>query len=103
MDNVINPAWVQVGELGLAFITIILCASLVLFVMKTSAEREQNYLGMITKFLPLIEGISNSIDAINAGMIGIGTRLGNMETHQAGFMPRAECKLLDPENEPVPK
>jgi hypothetical protein len=92
-----NPAWVQVDELGLAFIVVILCASLVLFVMKTSADREQNYLGMITKFLPLIEGISNSIDNINANMTSIGTRLGSMETHQLDFMPRAECRILDAE------
>ena len=92
-----NPAWVQVGELGLAFITIILCASLVLFVMKSSAEREQNYLGMITKFLPLIEGISNSIDNINTNMMNIGTRLGSMEAHQTDFMPCAECRILGAE------
>jgi len=52
---------------------------------------------VITKFLPLIEGISNSIDNINANMMNIGTRLGSMETRQTDFMPRAECRILDAE------
>ena len=37
----ISPSWVQAGELGLAFVVIILCAWLVLYTMRSSAEREK--------------------------------------------------------------
>jgi hypothetical protein len=64
--------------LGLAFIVVILCAYLVMSVMKHSAVRESKYVEMITKFAPVIEGISISITDIKNSMEGIGTRLQNI-------------------------
>jgi hypothetical protein len=90
----IGSNWVQAGELGLAFVVMILCSGLVLFVLKTSNTREKNYLDMIAKFLPLIENISNSMDSVNANMGMISNRLENIENGQTVFMTRNECKIL---------
>lgn len=61
----ITSDWVQVGELGLAFIVVILSSALVLFVIKTSARREHDYLVIITKVLPVMENMAASISGIN--------------------------------------
>ena len=63
--NLFESSWVQAGELGFAFVVLILCAGMVIYVLKTSAAREKNYLDLITKFLPMMEGISNGIESIN--------------------------------------
>lgn len=47
MTEIISPSWVQVGELGLAFVVIILCVWLVTFVMKKSSERENMLMALI--------------------------------------------------------
>jgi hypothetical protein len=47
MTDIVNPNWVQAGELGLAFVVIILCVWLVTFVMKKSAERENMLMSLI--------------------------------------------------------
>jgi hypothetical protein len=66
-----------------------------LYVLKTSSAREREYLGMISKFLPLMESISASMDNVNVSMLNISARLENIEGSQLAFMPRAECKILD--------
>lgn len=47
MPEIANPSWVQVGELGLSFIVIILCAYLVSYTVKTSAVREKQLIDTI--------------------------------------------------------
>lgn len=57
--------FVQAGELGLAFVIVMLCLGLVLFVVKTSARREQDYLLIIKTVLPVMEKMSISMSNIN--------------------------------------
>jgi hypothetical protein len=77
-----GPEWVQAGELGLAFIVIILCSGLVLFVMKSSSQREQELLQIITKVLPVMEGLVASTNTINMGIGAINLRLESIEDNQ---------------------
>jgi hypothetical protein len=70
-----GPEWVQVGELGLAFVVVLLCSGLVLFVIKTSARREHDYLDIIKTVLPVMEKMSVSMSNINL-------RLENIEENQ---------------------
>ncbi len=89
---VIETDWVQAGELGLAFIVVVLCSALVMFVMQSSTRRERELLQIIMmKVTPLMESMSTAMDGINAAMSQIGDRLKNIEDTQMGFMPRAEC------------
>jgi hypothetical protein len=88
---VIETEWVQAGELGLAFIVVVLCSALVMFVMQSSTRRERELLQIIMKVTPLMESMSTAMDGINAAMSQIGDRLKNIEDTQMGFMPRAEC------------
>ena len=71
----ITPEWVQAGELGLAFVVVLLCSGLVLYVMKTSARREHELLQVIMKVLPVMESMSTSMASVN-------TRLENIEDNQ---------------------
>jgi hypothetical protein len=65
MDLFTTPEWVQAGELGLAFIVVLLCSGLVMYVMKSSARREHELLEVIMKVLPLMESMSASMTSIN--------------------------------------
>lgn len=47
ITEILNPNWVQAGELGLAFVVIILCVWLVTFVMRKSSERENLLMALI--------------------------------------------------------
>ena len=64
----IGDEWVQVGELGLAFIVVILCSGLITFVMRTSARREQELMNIITKVLPLMESLSAGLENVTTGL-----------------------------------
>ena len=77
----IGDEWVQVGELGLAFIVVILCSGLITFVMRTSARREQELMNIITKVLPLMESISSGSLTAN-GITAINLRLESIEDNQ---------------------
>jgi hypothetical protein len=86
----IGPEWVQVGELGLAFIVILLCSGLVLFVMKTSARREQELLQIITKVLPVMESMSTSMTNINTRLEHIEDNQLKLYEHKTPIKPRKE-------------
>ncbi len=73
--NLITPQWIQAGELGLAFVVIILMSGLVTYVVKSSTRREQEYLKIITTTLPMLQGIAT-------GMANINLRLESIEENQ---------------------
>ena len=75
----IGDEWVQVGELGLAFIVVILCSGLITFVMRTSARREQELMNIITKVLPLMEYLSAGLANAVAGINAVNTSLESIE------------------------
>ncbi len=54
----ITPDWVQAGELGFAFVVVILCTALVVYVLKTSAARESKLLDALMKFESQFDGIT---------------------------------------------
>jgi peptidoglycan hydrolase CwlO-like protein len=64
--EVINPNWIQAGELGLAFVVIILCAWLVLYTMKTSASREALLLSLIENQQVKLSELSGTIEKITS-------------------------------------
>ena len=73
MENITNPSWVQAGELGLAFIVIILCSSLVVYVMKTSASREK-------MFMDIIQTQTTALQRMADGLEDVVKRLETIET-----------------------
>ncbi len=78
----IGPEWIQAGELGIAFVVLLLCAALVMYVMKTSARREQELLQVILKVLPVMEAMSASMTNITTSMGAINLRLESIEDNQ---------------------
>jgi len=80
--SIIGSEWIQAGELGLAFIVVVLCAGLITFVMKTSARREQELMGVITQVLPMMEALVSSTTAITNGIGVINLRLESIEDNQ---------------------
>ncbi len=92
----IETSWVQAGELGLAFVVMILCAFLVVAVMKNSTVRESKYIEVITKFAPLMESISNSMDVFKISMESINHRLENIESAQLAMTQREKLKVRKP-------
>ena len=77
--EVINPNWIQAGELGLAFVVIILCASLVLYVMKSSAAREALLMELIQGQNAELSKLSNAITQLSNGVGDIVDRLETLE------------------------
>lgn len=75
----ISPDWVQAGELGLAFVVIILCAWLVLYTMKTSAAREQMLMQLIDNQQGKLTELSNAITHMANGVGDIVDRLEAIE------------------------
>ena len=59
---IVDPSWVQKGELGLAFIVLLLATGLVRFVLKTSGEREKQLLAIVEKIAPALQLIFEKID-----------------------------------------
>ena len=77
--EVINPNWIQAGELGLAFVVIILCAWLVLYTMKTSAAREALLMELIQGQNAELSKLSNAISQLSNGVGDIVDRLETLE------------------------
>lgn len=82
----INPSWVQAGELGLAFVVIILCAWLVLYTMKTSANRE-------ALLLKLIENQQEKLTELSGAIEKITTEIKAMSNEIAGRLDDIEEKV----------
>ena len=94
----ITPNWIQAGELGLAFIVIILCAWLVLYIMKTSANREalllnliENQQGKLTELSGTIEKITSEIRAMSSEIAG---RLDDIEEKVKATPPKQTRKAV---------
>lgn len=68
MGNLLEPSWVQAGEIGLAFVVIILATWLVMYVLKTSGMREKRYIEIINGFLPLMQSIADRLEDIEAAV-----------------------------------
>lgn len=79
MENVITPQWVQAGELGLAFIVILLCAWLVLYVMKTSSAREALLMNLIHEQSNELSKLSSATTSLSNGVGDIVDRLEKLE------------------------
>lgn len=80
MENInISPDWVQAGELGLAFVVIILCAWLVLYTMKTSAAREQMLMQLIDNQQGKLTELSTAIQNMANGVTDVVDRLERIE------------------------
>lgn len=62
--EILTPAWVQAGEIGLAFVVVILATWLVVYVLRTSGDREKRYVGIINGFLPLMQSIADRLEDI---------------------------------------
>ncbi len=75
----ITPEWVQAGELGLSFVVIILCAWLVLYVMKTSSAREVQLMELIQSQNSELGKLSNAITQLTSGVGDIVDRLETLE------------------------
>ena len=75
----INPSWVQAGELGLAFVVIILCAWLVLYTMKTSASREKMLMDLIKSQQSKLTELSTTMQKMADGVGDIVNRLESIE------------------------
>ncbi len=93
--SIVGAEWIQAGELGLAFIVVVLCAGLITFVMKSSARREEELMKIISRVLPLMESISSGMDTFNLSMTSVANRLEKIEEGQIVFMTKNECKILD--------
>ena len=80
MTEIISPDWVQAGELGIAFIILILASSLVRYVLKTSGERETRLLVIVEKIAPSLQLIFEKIDDFDERLeavekaVGVDTR-----------------------------
>jgi len=86
MENITDPSWVQAGELGLAFIVIILCSSLVVYVMKTSAARER-------MFLDIIQTQTTTLQRMADGLEDVVNRLETIES-KVNIKPQTRKKSL---------
>lgn len=75
----ISPSWVQAGELGLAFVVIILCACLVLYTMKTSASREKMLMDLIKSQQSKLTELSTTMQKMADGVGDIVNRLESIE------------------------
>ena len=75
----ISPSWVQAGELGLAFVVIILCAWLVLYTMKTSASREKMLMDLIKSQQSKLTELSTTMQKMADGVGDIVNRLESIE------------------------
>ena len=75
----ISPEWVQAGELGLAFVVVILCAWLVLYTMKTSAAREAMLMNLIDSQQGKLTELSMAIQHMADGVGEIVDRLETIE------------------------
>lgn len=62
--EVISPNWIQVGELGLAFVVIILCAWLVLYTQKTSASREKMLMEIIQTQTSTLQRMADGLEDV---------------------------------------
>lgn len=76
----ISPDWVQAGELGLAFVVIILCAALVLYVMKSSSAREALLMELIQGQNAELSNLSKAISQLSNGVGDIVDRLEALES-----------------------
>lgn len=63
--DAIQPSWVQAGELGLAFVVLILATWLVLFVLKTSGRREAALLKIVQDMAPVLNVLLEKVDDMN--------------------------------------
>jgi peptidoglycan hydrolase CwlO-like protein len=75
----IDSSWVQSGELGLAFIVIILCAWLVLYIMKTSSAREKMLMELIENQQSKLVGLSSTIQNLANAVGDLVDRLERVE------------------------
>ena len=80
----ISPEWVQAGELGLAFVVIILCAALVLYVMKSSSARESLLMELIQNQNAELSNLSKAISQLSNG---VGDIVDRLETLEKKVMP----------------
>ena len=65
MAEVISPNWVQAGELGLAFVVLILASGLVHFVLDTSGKREATLLEIVQEITPALSVIIDALEDID--------------------------------------
>ncbi len=65
MVEIISPDWVQAGELGFAFIVLILSAGLVRFVLHTSGKREATLLKIVQEITPALSVIIDALEDID--------------------------------------
>jgi len=95
MENVITPSWVQVGELGLAFVVIILCSWLILYVMKSSEAREKLLMTMIETQQSKMTDLSTAIQQMTSGVGDIVDRLEAIE-EKVNITHKKSAKRLKP-------
>jgi len=75
----IDATWIQSGELGLAFVVIVLCVYLVRYTINQSAERERRLMEMLTQQQTLTDRQGDILQKLAAHMDTYNERLNNIE------------------------
>lgn len=56
-----NPSWVQTGELGIAFVALLILSSVIVFVMRTGNTREEKLLRVIERVTPALDRVADEV------------------------------------------
>jgi len=75
----IDATWIQSGELGLAFVVIVLCVYLVRYTIKQSADREQRLMEMLSQQQTLTDRHGDILQKLATYIDSQNKRLENIE------------------------
>lgn len=78
-NGVIDSSWIQTGELGFAFVVVVLCSALVAYVVKSSSAREAKLIEIITTQTPLLQQVANSLNSIISKVDTIEEKVNRIE------------------------
>jgi len=81
--EILSPNWIQVGELGLAFVVIILCAWLVLYTQKTSASREKMLMEIIQTQTATLQRMADGLEDVVSRLEAIEEKVKIKRTRKA--------------------
>lgn len=80
----VDPSWVQTGELGFAFVVLILAAGMVRYVLRTSGERERQLLQIIQDITPALQIILDALDDIDGRLVSVEKAVGVKREKRSG-------------------
>lgn len=79
----INSSWVQAGELGLAFIVVILCAWLIRYTMTTSSAREKMLMDIVTTQTQTLQRMADGLEDVVSRLEAIEQKVNIRRTRKA--------------------